>query len=374
MSDKSLIFNNKNPYTLGVEEEYMLCDPNNGNLISKAEEIIKSIPITMKDRFSYELILSEIEINTPICSNVNEALKNIIELRKFVKGLGNKLGYKVGISGTHPEAIAKDQKFVKAGNYQWVKNQLGYYARRNITFALHVHVSVPNEKLAIKATNGLRRWIPALLSLSANSPFFEGEITGMKSSRTMQFGSFPRTNIPQTIPSFEHYENLVNKFIELESIQKSRQIWWKIRPHFDYGTIEFRMIDIQRSLKNTVMFIALAQALTHRSIQEARNNKLQEDLSMDLLNDSLWKSMRFGFGAKIVDTGNGDIITLKKLIERMVQYCLPSLKYFNTEYVTDNINNILNEGTEGDMQVKIYNKYGMKKLKQYLMKNVEYEY
>lgn len=372
MIDKSSVFKHSNPYTIGVEEEYMLCDPSTGNLINKADEIMSILPNDMKDRFSYELILSEIEVNTPICNSVDDALLKIIDLRNFTKKLGIKLGFKIGISGTHPDALAEEQNFVNSPNYEWVADQLGFYARRNITFALHIHVAVPNEKLAIQGTNGLRRWIPALLSLSTNSPFFEGNITGMKSSRTMQFGAFPRTNIPQTLSSYQEYENLVKTYINLNTIQNPRQIWWKIRPHFEFGTIEFRMIDIQRSLKNTEMFIALSQALTHRAVEEALNGKLTEDLSLNLLNDGLWKAMRFGFDSLVVDAGNSDIVTIKELISRMCEYCSSSLKHFNTEYIINQVESIINNGTEGDKQLYIYHQKGLECTKHYLMESVEY--
>ena len=204
MSDnQKLIFKHKKPYTIGIEEEYMICDPETGNLIDKANEIISSLPDKMIPRFSYELLLSEIEINTSICNSLDDAMNEIINLRNYVKNIGSKLGYRIGISGTHPDALAKDQTFVNTDGYKWVSDQLGYYAKRNITYSIHIHISVPNSKLCISAANSLRRWIPTLLALSNNSPFFEGELTRMKSSRTFQFGTFPRTNIPDTFNSFD---------------------------------------------------------------------------------------------------------------------------------------------------------------------------
>ncbi len=372
MTKKESVFNHKHPFTLGVEEEFMLCEPHSGNLVNKADAIMTALPSDLKDRFSYELILSEIEVNTPICKNVKEAINEVVNLRNITKKLGEEIGFRIGISGTHPDALAKDQKFVNTTNYEWVKKQLGYYARRNITFALHIHVAVPNAQTAIQVTNGLRRWIPALLSLSANSPFFEGNVTGMKSSRTMQFGAFPRTNIPQTLDSFSDYETLIDTFKKLDTIEQPRQIWWKIRPHFDFGTIEFRMIDIQRSLKNTEMFIALAQALTYRSMQDANAGNLKEDLSLNLLNDGLWKAMRFGMDKLVIDTGTGEIVTLKNLINRMCDYSLSALKHFNSEHILNQVNTILENGTEGDIQLSLYNSSGLSATKQYLMDSVDY--
>ena len=252
------IFNNNQPFTIGVEEEYMLCNPKTGDLVNIANDIFKHLPKNEIDRFSYELILSEIEMNTPVCNSVDEAIEKVVFYRNLLKKIGEKVGFVIGMSGTHPTAKPSEQEFVKNDSYNWVSAQLGYYAQRNVTFATHVHIAVPNAEVAIHVTNAMRRWIAPIVALTTNSPFFEGQLTSMKSSRTMQFGTFPRTNIPQTFSSFEEYSNIVNNFIKMESIEKPRQIWWKIRPHMDFGTIEFRMPEVQRSLSRTKLVVALA--------------------------------------------------------------------------------------------------------------------
>ena len=372
VSYESKIFNHDSDYTIGVEEEYMLCDPSSGELINRAQEIFKNADDELKERLSYELIYSEIESNTKICIDANEAINQVKLLRNKLKNLGNKLGYDLGISGTHPTALPNDQLFVNTKGYNWVSDQLSYYAKRNITFALHVHVAVPNADLCISAVNALRRWIPPLLSLSANSPFFEGEKTGMRSSRTFQFGAFPRTNIPETFKNYDHFTSIVKKFINTETIDKTRQIWWKIRPHLDYGTIEFRMLDVQRSLKRTHMFIALLQALTRTAILEKNNNTLKEDLSLEILNDGLWKASRFDFSSKLIDSADGATLIMSEFINKMLEYCYDSLVHFGNEFIISDVKNILDFGTEGDQQLKVYNKKGIEKLKLFLIDNVKY--
>ena len=223
------IFSQKRNYSIGVEEELMICDPSSGLLINKADEIMSRV--SNKDRYSYELLLSEIETNTPICDTVKDSIHSLAKQRRELKEIGEREGYKIGISGTHPISKPSNQKFVSNDSYNWVSDQLQYYAKRNITFSTHIHISIDNPDRAIKITNATRRWIPALLAISTNSPFFEGIKTGFKSSRSMQFGVFPRTNIPVKIKSFESYVDLVERLIETKSIEKSRQIWWKIRPH-----------------------------------------------------------------------------------------------------------------------------------------------
>ena len=368
----SKIFNHKHPFTVGVEEEYMICDPSTGELINRANEIMGSIDPDLQQRFSYELLLSEIEINTSICKDVDEAVNELCDLRNHVRILGEKLDYRIGISGTHPTALPEDQKFVENNSYNWVSDQLHYYAERNITFATHVHVSVPDGETAVHVTNSLRQWIAPLLALSSNSPFYAGEYTHFKSARTMQFGAFPRTNIPPYFESYTHYENMVSDYLKIESISKSRQIWWKLRPHMDFGTIEFRMLDVQRSLTNTKMFIALIQALVFQASEDYKSGKLNEDFSSEFLADSLWKASRFNFNAKIIDVNSNAIVTMEAKIKEMVKYATKALTDFGNTDILFTIDDILNNGSEGDDQLDIFESNGIDDLKQYLMDDVEY--
>ena len=368
----SKIFNHKDPFTVGVEEEYMICDPSSGELINRANEIMGSIDPDLQQRFSYELLLSEIEINTSICKDVNEAVNELCDLRNHVRILGEKLDYRIGISGTHPTALPEDQKFVENNSYNWVSDQLHYYAERNITFATHVHVSVPDGETAVHVTNSLRQWIAPLLALSSNSPFYAGEYTHFKSARTMQFGAFPRTNIPPYFESYTHYENMVADYLKIESISKSRQIWWKLRPHMDFGTIEFRMLDIQRSLTKTKMFIALIQALVFQATEDYKSGKLNEDFSSEFLADSLWKASRFNFNAKIIDVNSNAIVTMEAKIKEMVKYATKALTDFGNTDILFTIDDILKNGSEGDDQLDIFESNGIDDLKQYLMDDVEY--
>ena len=369
----SKIFNHKHPFTVGVEEEYMICSPSTGELINRANEIMSSIDSDLKQRFSYELLLSEIEINTSVCRDVDEAVNELIFLRNYVRLLGEKLDYRIGISGTHPTAKPEDQKFVENNSYNWVSDQLHYYAERNITFATHVHVAVPDGETAIHVTNSLRQWIAPLLALSANSPFYAGEYTHFKSARTMQFGAFPRTNIPPYFESYSHYEKMVSNYLKIDSISKSRQIWWKLRPHMDFGTIEFRMLDAQRSLVKTKMFIALAQALVYQTSEDYKNKKLNEIFSSEFLADSLWKASRFDFNAKIIDANSNTVVSMEDKIREMVEYASPALADFGNTEILSTINDILKNGSESDVQLDVFKSEGMDGLKQYLMDNVEFK-
>ncbi len=372
MSLSSKVFDHKHPFTIGVEEEYMLCDPETGELTERAEVILNAIPEEMEARVSYELIQTEIEVNTDICKTVKEATAYITKLRRMIRSLGEEHGFRIGISGTHPTARPLEQKFVSAPGYQWVAQQLGYYAKRNITFATHVHIAVPDAKSAIHLTNALRRWIGPLLAVSTNSPFFEGVETGILSSRCFQFGTFPRTGIPATFRTFEEYENLVTRLIEMGSIEKPRQIWWKIRPSMDFGTIEFRMFDIQRSLKRTEMLIALSQALIIRSYRDFLDGTLVEDMSMDYLEDDLWKAIRFGLDVPCTDPVTMEVISMREFICKMADYVSDVLTELGNEEALDTLDDILETGPESVIQKKIFYEKGMSGLLQFLMDDVDF--
>ena len=367
------IFKNT-PFTIGVEEEYMICNPSTGDLVNKAENIMQNLPSDIKSRFSYELIQSEIESNTSVCSTVNEAIEELLYLRNYLKKTGEKYNYKLGISGTHPTALPLDQKFINNEAYNWVKDNLKYYASRNITFSNHFHIGINDLSKAIKITNSLRRWTAPLLALSANSPFFEGVNTGFKSSRTMSFGNFPRTHIPPKINSEKHFFDLISTLKSSGSIAKDRHIWWKIRPHTDYGTIEFRMCDAQRSIARVKMLAAICQALVYQSYIDLENNQLEEDYDYELLLDSLWKACRFDLDSKIANFTEKGIISIRNSILDMINYIKDALVYFDNLDIVDIVHDVLNIGTEHDFQMSVYLKNNkMEDLKIYLMNNVEYD-
>tara|TARA_Y100000996_G_C22480463_1_gene625945 strand:+ start:25 stop:1149 length:1125 start_codon:yes stop_codon:yes gene_type:complete len=364
---------NNTPFTVGIEEEYMICNPDSGDLINKADKIMANLNSDTKDRFSYELIQSEIESNTSVCNTINESIDELLGLRNYLKDLGEKYNYRIGISGTHPTALPINQRFIDNDSYNWVKDNLRYYASRNITFSNHFHIAVSNLEEAVRITNSLRRWTAPLLALSANSPFFEGINTGFKSSRTMNFGNFPRTHIPPKLTSPDEFINLISILKKSKSIAKDRHIWWKIRPHTDFGTIEFRMCDAQRDIGRVKMLAAICQALVYQSSLDLKNGILKEDYNYELLLDSLWKACRFGLDAEISNFSNNEIISIRNSVLDMINYIKDALIYFNNSDVIETVEDVLSDGTEHDFQINYLQKHSMDDLKMYLMDSVDYK-
>lgn len=358
-------------FTVGIEEEYMICNPKDGSLVDRASFIMNHFKDIMPERFSFELIEAEIESNTSVHYEIREAIKELSFLRNELQELGKNNDFCLGISGTHPTAKPSDQKFIQNESYDWVSNQLGYYAKRNMTFSTHMHITIPDFEKSVNIMNGLRRWIAPLLSLSCNSPFFDAEKTGMRSSRTMQFGAFPRTNIPNKFELLSEYEDLNNNLIKANSISKNRHIWWKIRPHLEYKTLEFRVCDAQRSLENVRVLTSLARALTYASFIDYSKGKLAEDFSLDYLNDSLWKASRFNFDALVYDEVLDKILSLKDLILLMCEYSYEALKLFGDEDIISKVESMIKNGNECDEQIKVYNESGFDGLNLFLINNVD---
>lgn len=369
------IYSKNEPLTIGVEEEYQLCDPNSGDLVSRVDELMDAADPNLRKQFSYELLLSVLEVRTGINHTVDETVEAIAEMRRKSAELASRFGISLGLSGAHPYAKWQEQQFVKTEDYQWVMNQLQYLAMRNITFGLHIHIGLDDPNKAVRASNCLRRWIAPLMAISANSPFFDGVRTGMMSSRTVQFGTFPRTGLPPHLEGFEEYETLVNKLMEAGSITKARQIWWKVRPHLTFGTVELRMFDVHASLKRTGAFIALAQALVGQFVEEFECGKLERAVNDLYLLDGYWKARRFGLDCDIICPYDGTIRSMRDEVRKMLDLAMPYAEKLGTSHWLEEIDKIIEEGTGADDMIKLWNEVGedMVEMQKRLIDSVEYE-
>lgn len=369
------IYGKNEPLTIGVEEEYQLCDPDSGDLVSRVDDLMEAADSKLRGQFSYELLLSVLELRTGINLTVDETVEAIAEMRRKTAELASRFGIVLGLSGAHPYAKWQEQKFVATEDYQWVMNQLQYLAKRNITFGLHIHIGLDDPNKAVRASNGLRRWIAPLMAISANSPFFDGVRTGMMSSRTVQFGTFPRTGLPPHLEGFEEYETLVNKLIEAGSITKARQIWWKVRPHLTFGTVELRMFDVHASLKRTGAFIALSQALVCQLVEEFEKGKLERPVNDLYLLDGYWKARRFGLDCDIICPYDGAIRSMRDEVRKMIDTAMPYAKKLGTSHWLEEINIIIEEGSGAEDMLKLWSEVGedLVEMQKRLIDSVEYE-
>ncbi len=347
-----------NNLTLGIEEEYQVCDPRTGNLAPGVERILEAAPPPLRERLSYELLHTVLEGNTAVSATVDEALANVLALRRELFGLAERLDLALGLSGTHPFARWSDQEFVDTPDYQWVGDQLRYLARRNLSFGLHVHVGVADPEARVSVNNRLRRWLAPLLALSCSSPFFEGIDTGFLSIRTHVFGAFPRTGYPPRFRSHADWRATVDALIAAGSIAKARQIWWNVRPRESYRTVEVRVTDVQVSLRRLRGLTAAVQALVAADLRDIRDGRGEEHLRDAYLADALFKAMRFGLEGAIADPASGVALPMRDAVGLMLERALPSARELGTEADVRILEEVLARGTEAEEQLALRRELG----------------
>jgi carboxylate-amine ligase len=336
--------------TLGVEEEYQLCDPTSGDLVPVVDEIMRRADPALRERLSYDLLLTLVEANIEVSETVEEAIDRLIEKRRQVAALAEAAGAVLGMTGTHPYAEPKEQGIVNTPDYHWVRDQLGYVALRNITFGLHVHVGVDDGDRAVYVANRLRQWIGPLIAVAANSPFLDGVDTGWDAARVYAFGAFPRAGIPPRLESYAQFAAQIDALIAARAITKPRQIWWNVRVHPQYGTVELRACDVQVSIPRTAAIVALTQALVVGYADAHRAGEPEPELAGAYLEDGRWKGMRFGLAADVIDAATGEILSMPAYVERMLQVATPAAAELGTTSYLDGIRRILVEGNGATLQ------------------------
>jgi len=339
--------------TLGIEEEYQLCDPGTGELLPRADDIMEKASADLRERLSYDLILALVEANTEVSENVGDGVANLLDKRRRVQALAEEAGCTLGLTGTHPFADPMKTEFVDTPDYRWVHDQLGYVAQRNITFGLHVHVGVDDGDRAVYVANRLRQWIGPLIAVAANSPFLDGVDTGWNAARLYAFGAFPRAGIPPHLRSYAEFSEQIDRLIDAEAITKPRQIWWNVRVHPQYGTVEFRVCDMQVSLARTAALVAVIQALTVDYADAHRNGEPEPYLHGTYLEDQRWKGMRFGLDADVVDPETGEVMSMPEYVRRMIDVATPAAEKLGTTGYFETLHEILRDGNGASFQRRL---------------------
>ena len=248
-------------FTLGVEEEYMVIDPVSRELKSHEQKIVQEGQKIIKDKVKAEMHQAVVEVGTDICQDIDEAMMDVATLRKTISSIAGDLGLWVGASGTHPFSHWESQLITDHARYSEIVNELQEAARSNLIFGLHVHVGMKNREMAIHIANSARYFLPHIYALSTNSPFWEGRVTGYKSFRTKVFDKFPRTGIPDYFESIEAYDNYIKLLVKTNCIDNAKKIWWDLRVHPFFNTVEFRICDVPMTVQETITIAALFQGI-----------------------------------------------------------------------------------------------------------------
>lgn len=344
---------------IGVEEEYQLCDPESGDLAPAVDVLLRAAGPELRERLGYELLHTILEGNIEKSADVAAAMARVRALRCDVLEIAAPLGVAIGIGGVHPFARWQDQDFVDTEPYQWVGRQLQYLARRNLSFGLHVHVEVEDPEARVYVANQLRRWCAPLLALSANAPFFEGADTGFRTIRMHVFGSFPRTGFAPRFEDWSHHTRVIEALIASGAITVPRQVWWNVRPHVTYPTVELRMLDMQIGLDRTRTLVALGQALAAELLSRWEAREPEWELEPAYLSDGWFKAQRFGWEEPIAHPITGETIQLRDEIEEMLRLARPwAAALGTTAEAIDGTRRILAEGPESDWQRREWQECG----------------
>jgi len=351
-------FGSGEPYTLGVEEEYMLLDGETLDLVQHVEAVLAATEgHELEPRVNPELMQSVLEIATPVCSSPAEVDRELRKLRAYVTSLASQEGMRVGSAGTHPFSLFERQRITARDRYHHLVDQLQYVARRELIFGLHIHVAVDDCEKAIKVVNGLLGHLSSLLALSASSPFWRGEPTGLASSRQMVFAAFPRSGPPPRFRDYADYAEVVGQLEKTGCIADYTHIWWDIRLHPRFGTIEVRVMDAVTRVEETVALTAYVQALVKHYGERFEAGGELPSFHRILISENKWLGARYGLEAPVMDlaTGRRNRVPIAQLIRRTLRDIEPHARELGAERELEGIRAILAKGNGADRQLRVFN-------------------
>jgi len=341
-------------FTLGVEEEYMVLDPTTKELKSHEQKIVHEGQKMIKDKVKAEMHQAVVEVGTDICNDADEAFKDVATLRKTIAEIAGSLGFAMGASGTHPFSHWESQLITDHIRYSEIVNELQEAARSNLIFGLHVHVGMESREMANHIANSTRYFLPHVYALSTNSPFWEGRQTGYKSFRTKVFDKFPRTGIPETFESIEAYDNYVKLLMKTNCIDNAKKIWWDLRVHPFFNTVEFRICDVPMTVDETITIAALFQAICAKIYKLWSQNMNFIQYSRALINENKWRASRYGIDGFLIDFGKEEEVNTRVLIYELLDFVDDVVDHLGSRHRIANVHKILEGGTGADRQLKVY--------------------
>jgi len=351
-------FGQGDPYTLGVEEEYMLLDGDTLDLVQHIDTVLADMSgHELEQRINPELMQSVLEIATPVCRDAAEVESQLRTLRGYVAATAAQRGMKVGSAGTHPFSLFERQRITARDRYRNLVDQMQYIARRELIFGLHIHVAVDDPEKAIQVVNGLLPQLASLLALSASSPFWRGEATGLSSSRQMVFAAFPRSGPPPRFRNYQDYAEVIGQLEKTGCIADYTHIWWDIRLHPRYGTVEVRICDGVTRVEDAVALTAYCQSLVKLLSEQHDAGEEIPSYHRILTTENKWLAARYGLEAPIMDlvTGRRNRIPVAQLVRRTLRAIEPHARELGCDRELEGIKGILGRGNGSDRQLRVFN-------------------
>ena len=345
--------------TIGIEEEYQTVDPETRDLRSHIDaEIIAKGKMLLKEAVKAEMHQSVVEVGTGVCRDIKHAAKEVRELRSKLSELAKQNNLRLAAAGTHPFADWRKHDIYPDERYHIIVQDLKMVARANLIFGLHVHVGVEDREAAIQLMNTARYFLPHILALSTNSPFWLGMDTGLKSYRCKVFDKFPRTNIPDYFQSWAEYDSFVTLLVKTNCIDNAKKIWWDIRPHPNFPTLEFRICDVPLRAEETIAIAALIQATIAKLYKLYEANQGFRLYRRALIMENKWRALRYGIEGKLIDFGKKIEVPVRDLIYEYLDFIDDVVDELDSREEINYIHRILEHGTGADRQLRIFHETG----------------
>ena len=345
-------------FTIGVEEEFQIIDPQTGELRSHVMQLVSAASPDILEQVKGEMHQSIVETGTRICDSVGDLRIEMHRTRGELVAAAERAGLQVAAAGTHPFSSWIDQVISPGERYQNIVEELQQLARSLLIFGMHVHVAMPDKQTTIDMMNMVRYFLPHLLALSTSSPFWMGRNTGLKSFRTTVFRRFPRTGVPEQFESWSAYENFINLLVKLNCIDNGKKIWWDVRPHPTFGTLEFRMCDVTTKVEEAVAIAALTQAIIVKLHRLYTSNMSFRLYRRALIEENKWRAARYGIEGKLIDFGKEAEVPMRELASELLEFVDDVLDDLGSRSAVEYVHTILNEGTSAERQLRVYEQTG----------------
>ncbi len=342
-------------FTIGIEEEYLLVDKTTRSLvINPPKSLLKECKELLGNQVTNELLLSQIEIGTKVCHNVQEAHEDLSKLRKNIVEVTARHGLAPIACSTHPFSRWSEQEQTPKDRYELLTREMQAVARRMLICGMHVHVGINDDELRIDLMSQLSYFLPHLLSLSCSSPFWNGEDTGLKSYRLTIFDNLPRTGIPTEFQSFSDYKRHIEILTNAGVMEDSTKIWWDIRPSAKYPTLETRIMDVCTRIDDAISLAALVVSTLRALYRLRMKNQRWRDYSSMLIRENRWRAMRYSFDEGLIDFGKGSIVPFEELLDEFIEISIEDAKILGCDKEVMATKNILKRGTSAHRQLKTY--------------------
>jgi len=345
------------PLTIGIEEEFQIVRAD-GELQAHIDTLLASAKPVLGEDVKAEMLQSVVEVGTKICSGVAEAREEVLRLRGTLTSLLEPEGMRIASAGTHPFSHWQDQRITELDRYKMIEDEMQDVVRELLIFGMHVHVGIDDRQSRIEVVNEARYFLPHLLALSTSSPFWLRRATGLKSYRSVVWSRFPRTGIPPEFGSHEEFSNYVDLLVRTRCIDNGKKIWWDLRPHWQYPTIEFRVCDACTKVDEVLCIAALIQAICAKLLKLRSQNLGFRKYLPTLISENKWRAMRYGIDGKLIDFGKLAEVPMRDLALELLEFVDDVVDELESRKEVEYVHTLLREGTSADRQLRVYEQTG----------------